>query len=508
VARNDRADASFHPEERHHMKAPNVPPMRGPYSGELTDPNMSAVRRGFGTVLRNRLFLRLWVAQLISQTIQNASNYAVIILIATISNSVTFTSLAIVAFSLPPALFGAAAGVLVDRFNRRTVLWVSNVLRAAAAAGFVLSLIVDKHALIPVLLLSFVTALIGQFFAPAEGAAIPQLVHKDELMNALALFNITFTLAQAFGLIILGPVIINFIPTVRIGTTRHGFNLTSVEVLFILVAALYIVCALLILSIPRQKFLLRRRGGTTVPLEPAPSQSPWIDGIWHGIVESWNFMRRDHALFASVLQLCLGGTIVAVVATIAPEFVYQFFHKDPSFAALVLFPAGVGLVIGSAITPAVVKRLHYMRTVGLGIILLSVCAVLLTLVRAVAEAIDPHHWWSDWPYLGTAVFLILLIGFALDFINVPAQTRMQEHSPDWIKGRVLALQGMLLNAVTVPSVVLIGLAADNLGLSNAMALLAVVIVVAGLASLSFGSPSGASPDGKQPAPPATIKRDR
>src|SRR5260221_8791350 len=67
-------------------------------------PVASRAGLGFRTVVRNRYFLRLWLAQLISQTIMNAANYGIIILIATQSKSVTATGGAIAAFSLPAAL--------------------------------------------------------------------------------------------------------------------------------------------------------------------------------------------------------------------------------------------------------------------------------------------------------------------------------------------------------------------------------------------------------------------
>ncbi len=471
-------------------------PVRGTFSGDLVETRLgvAAGTRGFRTVLRNRYFLRLWIAQLISQTIMNASNYGLIVLVATLGNNVTYTSLAIVAFALPPALFGAPAGVLVDRFNRRTVLWISNVLRAAASIGFVVSLFVDKQALAPVLILSFITALIGQFFAPAEGATIPLLVHPEELINALALFNITFTLAQLLGLIILGPAIVLFVPAFHVGPRHFGLEVRSIESLFLIAAAFYLICALLILTIPRARFHFKRR---TAPGRGSRQESQWR-GIWRGIVEAWHFVRHDRVLLNAVLQLCLGGTVVAVVATIAPQFVTIFFHQRKEYAALVLGPAGVGLVLGSALTPLIVRWLRYVRTVGIGIVLLALCAVLLTLNQAIVSNLHPVRWWSLPAYLGVALGLIFLVGIALDLVNVPAQTLMQERAPDWIKGRVLALQGMLLNALTVPSVVIIGLLADSLGLASAMDILAVAIVLFGLSSLQFGIRGRLEEHGKPP----------
>jgi MFS family permease len=433
--------------------------------------------RGFRTVLRNRYFLRLWVAQLVSQTIMNASNYGLIILVAEKSHSYAATSGAIIAFSLPAALFGAPAGVIVDRFDRRVVLWVSNVLRALLTVGYIVSLFVDPTAIIPIYLLSFCIAMIGQFFAPAEGAAIPLLVHPEELINALALFNITFTMAQALGLIALGPLILLVMPQITLGTPQHELTLMPIHSLFLLVALLYICCALLILSIPVARLRFQRPPGQHRLVE-----GEQLRGIWTGIVECWHFIRRDGRLLTAVLQLCLGGTVIAVVAVIAPNFVVDFFHRSQDEAFLVFIPAGIGLVLGSAFTPSVVRRLRYIRTVAVGVVTIALCAALLTLLRAVAQA-TTEHWWNAGWYLTSAIALTFCVGVALDFINVPAQTVMQERSPDWIKGRVLAVQGMVLNAITVPSVFLMGLAADFFGIARAMDILAVAIAVTGLTSV-------------------------
>lgn len=468
------------PSNGHRTTGP-LPPVGG---GQPTDPALQSApvaSRGFRTVLRNRYFLRLWLAQLLSQTIQNAANYGLIILVANRSHTSYFaTSLAIVAFALPAALFGAPSGVLVDRLNRRAVLWVSNVARGAACIVFSISLLVDQRALIPAYALSFFIAMIGQFFAPAEGAAIPLLVHREELINALSLFNITFTLAQALGLILLGPAIILFVPQITIGIAPHSIGISSIVSLFVIVALLYIVCAVLILSIPSRRLRFQ-------PSAPARStrrnETQQVRSIWLGILECATFIRRDRSLLISVLQLCLGGTVVAVIAMIAPGFVQTFFHRPPELAAMVFVPAGVGLVIGSAMTPRIVSRLRYARTILVGVLMLSTCAVLLTVTRAIASALMPHNWWSAWWYLGVGIFLTFLVGIALDLINVPAQTVLQERSPDWIKGRVLAVQGMVLNIATVIFVPLMGLAADHLGISSAMLILAATVAVIGLATV-------------------------
>src|SRR5438067_10354699 len=145
----------------------------------------------FRQVLKNRNFVLLWLAQLISLTILNAANFGIIVIVNNVTHSVVMAGIAIIAFTLPALPFSAVAGAIVDRLNKRLVLWISNVLRAGTMLLIVISLLFNSTNLLPLYVLTFITSLIGQFFIPAEGASIPLLVNENELVPALSLFNIT-----------------------------------------------------------------------------------------------------------------------------------------------------------------------------------------------------------------------------------------------------------------------------------------------------------------------------
>ncbi|HEX9039363.1 MAG TPA: MFS transporter [Ktedonobacterales bacterium] len=453
--------------------------------------------RGFGPLFANNQFLRLWLAQIISQTIMNAANYGMIVLVTKVSNSSLATSGAIVSFSIPALFLSVPAGAIVDRFDRRLVLWVSNALRAVAAAVFVVTLLIAPNALWPVYALTFFIAMVGQFFTPAEGAAIPRLVRRDDLMNALALFNITFTLAQAAGLIILGPLALVLIPAFRLGGQHYGVTIEPIVSLFVIVTALYALCAGLVLSIPAASLRAAKLTGAEraamADLSGPRSRRPSLQeeqkteslgaklrDILSDISDSWRFIRQDDTLHIAAWQLTLAGVVISVVATVATRFVQDYFHQRPELAALVFLPAGVGLVLGSVATPWVVRRLRYTWTIALGIGLLVAAPTLLVIGRLTAPFIyGKVGWWTHWPYIAWMLLLTFLIGIGLDFVNVPAQTILQDRSPDWIKGRVFAVQYLMLYAVTVVYVPFIGWLADHFGLSAALLVVALTVAAAG-----------------------------
>src|SRR6185312_2514047 len=200
----------------------------------------------FRRVLKNRSFLLLWLAQLLSQIVFNAANYGVITIVTAISHSTVLVGLAIVSFTLPAVPFSLLAGVYVDYLNKRLVLWVSNALRAVATGLMVFALLLNPHAIVPFCFLAFFISLVTQFFTPAEASAIPQLVRKNDLVSAISLFNITLTLAQALGFLVLGGLITALVPAFQLSLGFVSVPVRSFDVLFAIVAILYIVCALLI----------------------------------------------------------------------------------------------------------------------------------------------------------------------------------------------------------------------------------------------------------------------
>ena len=83
---------------------------------------------GFRDVLKNRDFVKLWVAQMLSQTAQQIVNFALVLQVADITGSSTAVSGIIISFTIPAILFAAIAGVFVERNSKKTMLVITNVL--------------------------------------------------------------------------------------------------------------------------------------------------------------------------------------------------------------------------------------------------------------------------------------------------------------------------------------------------------------------------------------------
>jgi MFS family permease len=433
---------------------------------------------GFLTLLKKRNFLRLWLAQVISQTVFNASNSALLVLINSITGgSTTQIGLAIICFSLPAVLFGAPAGVVVDHMDKRLVLWGSNCLRALATFLFVVLLFFNRQTLLPfIYLLTFLISTISQFFAPAEGSTIPLLVDKDELMPALSLFNITLMLSQALGYILLAPLALLLLPTFTIGQIAIDANI----LLYSVIGLLYLICAFLILAIAPASFCAKEKPKrSTLTGELAIEAVYSLQDVWQDMQQGWNFVRRNPALLLAIIQLSFAGVLILVVGELATPIVTKLLLLPAKMMAFVFAPAGVGLVLGSILMPRITQKLGSSRTILIGTLTLAAAMALLPLVTWLTKMLQPQGWNTNPLLLLILALIMCLAGTALDAVNIPAQTNIQELTPDWIKGRVLSLQLVLYNAASIPIILFLGAISDNFGITTVLYMLAICSLVFG-----------------------------
>ncbi|MCA1633562.1 MAG: MFS transporter [Acidobacteria bacterium] len=141
---------------------------------------------GYLELLRqNRGFRQLWLGQVVSQLGDWFDTIAVMTLVLNLTGSGRDVGLIMVARFLPSVIVGPLSGVVADRFNRRTIMIVSDLLRAVVVLGFLFVRRPDQIWIIyalTVLQLTFST-----FFEPAKSAVIPSIVRPPRPKTKLTL---------------------------------------------------------------------------------------------------------------------------------------------------------------------------------------------------------------------------------------------------------------------------------------------------------------------------------
>ena len=215
---------------------------------------------GYVELLRNnRNFRQLWLGQVVSQTGDWFNTIALYTIILNLTGSGRDIGLLLVARFLPSFVFGPLSGVVADRFSRRSIMIISDLLRALVVLGFLLVRRADQLWIIYVLTVAQLG--LSTFFEPAKTAAIPSVVSDRELVAANAISSVTWSVMLTLGAAIGGVV-----------TGWFGTN-----VAFILDAATFALSAILIARIriperePRdkRKLTVRNALGITETIEGA-----------------------------------------------------------------------------------------------------------------------------------------------------------------------------------------------------------------------------------------------
>ncbi len=159
------------------------------------------------SLFTNRSFLFLWLAQITATLGTELYNVAVIVTIFQGTGSVLQTTGVVVARMLPSLLFGQMAGAIVDRFPRRTVLYVVNLFRALVIG--VMALLPSAVVALPWVGYGVVVALaIAEIlYVPAQRALLPTLVEPAKIVSANSLIYtatpLTQGISRAVGVLIL-----------------------------------------------------------------------------------------------------------------------------------------------------------------------------------------------------------------------------------------------------------------------------------------------------------------
>ena len=386
------------------------------------------------SVLRNRDFIRLWIAETISLFGTQVSLLALPLVAVTLLGASPFevALLGTIEF-LPFILFSLPAGAWVDRLRRRPILIAGDLGRAAVLLSVPIAYLLDVLTIGQLYVVGFVAGTLTVLFDVAYQSYLPALVERDQLVDGNGKLEISRTIAQTAGPAIGGGLI----------------GVLTAPLAIIIDAVSYGLSALFVL-------LIRRR-------EPAPD--PHVDE--HG--------RRRGNLLSEVregLRYVLGSPYLRAIAACTGT---ANFFSNVAFATLIVYAVRdlgmsaveIGVVFGLGNIGAIIGAFtadRFRRTLGLGraIVLSAALSGPGVLLVALAPAADPI------PFLVASGFLI---GFANVVYNINQVSFRQAITPLPMQGRMNAtmrfivwgtiplgqiLGGAIATAFSIPAALWIG----------------------------------------------------
>jgi MFS family permease len=396
-------------------------------------------------------FSALWTGQLISAFGDRIHQIALVFVFLDATHSYVAVAAMFLVATLPNLIFGPIAGGLVDRWDHREVMIVSDLLRAGLVLLIPLAAVTNLALAYPIV---FLITMVSIFFRPAKGAILPRIVAPDDLVPANSALWVGETFADIAGYALAGV----FVALLR----------DQLPVAFWIDSVTYLASAVLI---------------SAIAVSPVTrSAAAAAAGVGRGLLgalrefsgelrEGWRFLRGETVLLANTLQAVVGQFTLGILLGVVPFYAADVLLRGPFTAeeayGFLEAAIGAGNFIGGFVIGIIGARLGLGRMVIFGYVLTGVCIALTGLTNSLPLAIGLSFGGG----VGNMAFVI------------PSQTLMQRRTPQDLMGRVLGLRFSVVYGSMTLALGVGGLLGEQFGAATVIAVSGLVTIAAGVAGL-------------------------
>jgi hypothetical protein len=414
-------------------------------------------------LFRSGSFRALWIGQLVSVFGDRFTYLALLAVVIaharTPANPAAELSWIPFVSFLPTILLGPWVGALVDTWNRKRVLVISDAARGVIALLFLV--VVPHSGLAGAFGLVFALYVANTFFLPARSAVLPDMVPADRLTEANSLVTLAGVAATIAGSLV-GGVVID-----RLGW-RAGFALDALTYFVSAIALTRIVVAT-----PAPRAVAAEGGGTAA----GAYRALWAD-VRAGAAIALASRRAMGAIAATGLLWVAGGALHVA----APILLSRRGEGIVSGVGTILAAAASGMVAGSLLLAALGRGRFPWRRVAWGLAGAGVALVLFARSR----------------HPGTDLALGFSAGVFAALLLVTTEALLQETIAAEARARVFALRDVAARILVLASAGLTGVLLARAALTPewAIAGAGVLLVLGGLALAFFeGSRKGSGVTG-------------
>jgi MFS family permease len=344
---------------------------------------------------------------------------------------VTLVSLAYV---LPMAIIGPPAGVFVDRWNVKRVMIGSDLIRALLVVLLLFVTNVPQIAAIFVVL-----STVSSFFVPAQSVTMRTLVPSEGLLAANALMSQAFYVVRLFS-----PALAGVLVTAL--SEKSCFYLDAVSFLFsaVMLSTLTIM----------------------LPVAATKIKEKTLKSLTDDFIAGNKFIFTHGTLAVVFTAMAVAFFILMSFNPLISIYLRDFLFAGPMWYGAISAMVGVGMVVGAQLVTRLLRDRPKIYAVLGGLAGLGVGAAVLALFQNILMA-------------AVSTFLI---GFAVAFVLVPAQTLSQQETPPDMMGRVSSTFMSLISISQGLGLLFSGFLAERLGVRQlfmACGAVAVLISMAG-----------------------------
>jgi MFS family permease len=359
-------------------------------------------------VFKNRSFVLLWLAELVSTMGSALTSLTASILVYRETGSTLSVGLMLIATTAPTLLVGLIAGVFVDRYDRKRIMIVSDLIRAALIVVIPFVIPLDIAYLYVIVALSSTAT---QFFDPANASLMPDITSDAELAQANSLMSISSVGATTLGFALAGLIATGF----------------PIELAFWIDALTFVASAIFIslIKVPPMKV----EGETNVAAVFANLKT----GIRY--VGSTSILRS---------LLVIGLPIIVLIgfqSTLLLPFSLGVLNATEFQYSLIEAAQSIGLVVSGLLMAHYADRLREGQWLSISYIVRG----LLLLAFGLTSSMAP------------ALVLMALVGFANGPSQIGRKLIIQRNTPREMRGRVISTFYITRDTMYIIGMLLAGL---------------------------------------------------
>lgn len=369
----------------------------------------------FGLALRSPTFVVLWLSEALSLIGDRLVMVALVTLVYNRTGSASAVGLLMLLKAIPALALGSVAGAFIDRWNRKWIMVIANLLQGLLVFWLPLS-----PGFVLVFVIYLAMSMVNQFFVPARSATIPDLVAPEALLTANSLFAIAMIAAMAIG------------PAIGAWITES----LSLDAAFYADAGTFLIPAMAVafLAIPNQ------RRATTRP------------GLGSDLRAGLAFARSQPAVLSALATISAAFLVIGTISIAGVVIIREILNVASSKFGVMMSALGVGMSVGAVVSGWLRRRFTYVQSGVAGVALMAL-------------GITALPWSSN---LVMASLFAAMIGLGMIIVQVNGQTLLQTIAPE-MRGRLLGISQTLTGSVTFLASALVGLLVERLN----------VIIVAG-----------------------------
>lgn len=386
-------------------------------------------------ILRNRSIMILWISRALSRFGDAIESLALMYLVYELTGSGLAMGTVMLFSGIPNIVIGPIAGVIVDRYNKKAIMFICELVRAVALILIPVFMYFNIISLWHIYILASVASIAESFYEPCYGVASIQITPKEDLPLVNSLTTTTNSIMRSIGYALAGVIMVAL----------------NKEILFIIDAVTFFISAIaaLIISLPKVE-----NKNITNPKE-----------ILFDLRDAGKYIASNKHITIMLVVIFVINCGIIPLTSFLPIFSDVHLSLGETWSGYFMTTFSIGTILGAIIYPMLVKKNLKLRSAYLYSFTIMGIWVLLVCI-------------FNNRYIALTMFL--LVGIIGSIIMMWASTDIQKTCDVSYYGRVGALSSTVILASSPIMSSICGWAIDFISIVNVFIITGVVFLLCGL----------------------------